>query len=180
MLLTDNWITMSIDDIPYWLHDSLFFETLLERQDEFEIDIPFGRPAVDNQYDKKNYSFEIDSKLIKQDCSIKNLNDFIDIARIIDYWQLNFIPESMLYAVQNDIVSYDEFLCVKRLYPWIWSFYNSCPVSWSALEVFSSKVINNFKEAFDAVYYWNQALKNEVPQFIIELEDYLKYTINMI
>ena len=162
MLITNNWITMSINDVPYWLHDSLFFETLLEREDEFQTD------------KNKHYSFEIDSKLIKENWDIYNLNDFIDIARIVDYWQLNFIPESMLYAVQNDIVSYSEFLCVKRLYPWIWSYYNNSLVSWSALEVFSRKVITDIKEVCDAIYYWNQALDEDVPQFIIELEDYLK------
>lgn len=156
---------MSINDVPYWLHDSLFFETLLEREDEFQTD------------KNKHYSFEIDSKLIKENWDIYNLNDFIDIARIVDYWQLNFIPESMLYAVQNDIVSYSEFLCVKRLYPWIWSYYNHSLVSWSALEVFSRKVITDAKEVCDAIYYWNQALDDDVPQFIIELEDYLKCTL---
>ena len=149
--------TMTIDDIPSWLHDSILLETLLE-----------NRHRSLNRKEYENFRFSISYEFVRDNDDIHNLRDFIDVARIVDYWQLNIIPESMLYAVQNDTVSYDDFLSVKEMFP--------CWITWSALEPFSRKSIENegdLIEAFDAIKFWKLALDEDVPEFILEFEEYI-------
>ena len=131
----DNRATLThIEDIPRWLHDSLLFESLIENREK------------ENHY--------ISCRFIRENSDIRNLYEFIDIASVIDYWKLNFIPESMLYAVKNNIVSYPDFLIVKEMFP---------EIDWNLLEFFSRKTVQNkeeFNEAIKAVLYWGETLSD--------------------
>ena len=136
-------MTITIDDVPQWLHDSDFFENLSEnsRSDEFQVGSQYIRGTSD----------------------IQNITDFICVIRVISYWSVKQIPLSVKESFDNNIISCDQFYIVQYEFSSIGETY------WNIMGIFARKFVDDvsdFEIAVQAISHFD--LQDEVPRFIYE------------
>lgn len=142
-------LSLTIDKIPKWLHNSEFYETLIS----------------DSELTDK---FEIPAEMFSKDHDILDVKDFLKIYKMVDFWNFHSIPQFIIdYFNENKQIVYayvsnKYFHKNNQMYKHLTKQLN---------ESLGEFTITNLDHKFRKTYFLNYSIMGhniEIQQFIVD------------